>query len=74
MISVYGQKFGRRVRDLRNTRAISQEQLADLANLHRTHISLIERGQRSVRVETIARLAMALQVQPAELMPPIRLK
>lgn len=48
---------------------MSQEALADAAKLHRTHISLIERGQRSVRLETIERLARALGVQPAELMP-----
>lgn len=52
---------------------MSQEELADAADLHRTHISLIERGQRSVRLETIERLATALQVQPADLMPQIAL-
>jgi transcriptional regulator with XRE-family HTH domain len=51
----------------------SQESLADAAARHRTHISLIERGQRSVRLETIERLALALRIQPAELMPPIDL-
>jgi transcriptional regulator with XRE-family HTH domain len=52
---------------------MSQEALADHAHLHRTHISLIERGLRSVRLETIERLAVALDVQPAQLMPTVRL-
>lgn len=65
--------FGRRVRALREERGLSQEALADAAGLHRTHISLIERGQRSVRLETVARLARALRTQPGDMMPDIRL-
>ena len=45
----------------------------DAAGLHRTHISLIERGRRSVRIETIRAQAVALGVQPADLMLTIRL-
>lgn len=63
------QRFGQRIRALRLSRGLSQEALADAARLHRTHISLIERGQRAVRLETIAALAVALGVQPSELMP-----
>jgi poly-gamma-glutamate synthesis protein (capsule biosynthesis protein) len=55
----YIQRFGRRLRVLRVERGLSQEALADAARLHRTHISLIERGQRSVRLETLAALALA---------------
>ena len=36
------------------------EELADHAGLHRTHVSLIERGQQSVRLETIERLASGI--------------
>ena len=50
------------------------EALTDAAGLHRTHISLIERGQRSARLETIEQLAVALRVQPGELMPEVRLR
>lgn len=71
--SAYVSQFGKRVRTLREKRAMSQEALADAAGLHRTHISLIERGQRSVRIETIERLAFALRVQPGKLMPTIEL-
>lgn len=69
----YVLEFGKRLRQLREKRGMSQEQLADLAELHRTHISLIERGVRAVRVDTIERLAHGLSVQPAKLMPPIKL-
>jgi transcriptional regulator with XRE-family HTH domain len=61
------QSFGRRLRVLRIARGLSQEDLAHAAGLHRTHISLIERDRRSVRLETIERLARALQIEPSEL-------
>jgi transcriptional regulator with XRE-family HTH domain len=72
--SGFVRQFGRNVRLIRERRALSQEALADAAGLHRTHISLIERGQRSARLETIQSLARALNVQPAELMPTIRIR
>jgi transcriptional regulator with XRE-family HTH domain len=65
-------RFGDRIREERERLGLSQERLAFTAGLHRTHISLIERGQRSVRIETIERLAVALRVQPSSLMPSIR--
>ena len=66
-------QFGHLVRALREARGMSQEDLAEAAALHRTHISLIERGQRTVRIDTVASLARALRVQPGELMPKIKL-
>jgi transcriptional regulator with XRE-family HTH domain len=71
--SGYATRFGERIRQLREKRGLSQEELADAARLHRTHISLIERGQRSVRIETVERLALALRLQPSELMPTVTL-
>ena len=71
--SAFKHDFGDRIRALREERDLSQEALADAAKLHRTHISLIERGERSVRLETIEALARAFGVQPADLMPSIPL-
>jgi transcriptional regulator with XRE-family HTH domain len=48
---------------------MSHERLADAARLHPIHISLIESGKRSVRIETVERLAKALGVQPGKIMP-----
>lgn len=48
---------------------MSQEKLADLAKLHRTYISSVERGERNVTIETVEKLAKALQVTMAQLMP-----
>ena len=71
--TAFAKEFGSIVREHREASELSHEALADAARLHRTHISLIERGQRSVRLETIEALAKALKVQPADLMPKIKL-
>ncbi len=72
MATNYAEFFGQRVRELRESRGLSQESLAAVAGLHRTHISLIERGHRSVRLETVVALATAMAVEPADLMPPLK--
>ena len=58
--------FGQRVRDLRISMQLSQEQLAALCDLDRTYISSIERGQRNVSLKNIATLAQALNVSLSE--------
>jgi transcriptional regulator with XRE-family HTH domain len=47
---------------------ISQEKLAELADMHRTYISTVERAQRNVGVDGIERIAKALKVSIAELL------
>lgn len=59
--------FGRRVRELRQARGYSQEELAERSGLHRTYISSLERGQRNVGLDNVHALAMALEVTPAML-------
>jgi len=61
--------FGLTVRMLRYQAELSQEQLAERANLHPTYISSVERGQRSVGLEKIVNIARALGVSPKDLMP-----
>lgn len=43
---------------------LSQEALAEKANLHRTYISDIERGQRNVSLENIYNIAVVLEIEP----------
>jgi transcriptional regulator with XRE-family HTH domain len=62
-------RFGRRLREVRQGRGISQEKLAELAGLHRTYVSSVERGQRNISLLNIESLARALEVKMAELMP-----
>jgi transcriptional regulator with XRE-family HTH domain len=64
--------FGQRVRQCRKRAGLSQEALADLADLDRTYVSGIERGKRNVSLQNICRLAAALKVEPAHLMKGLR--
>ena len=61
------EKFGQRIRTLREGRGLSQEQLAELSGLDRTYISGIERGIRNVALRNIVALAQALDVSLSEL-------
>ncbi|WP_445172465.1 helix-turn-helix domain-containing protein [Microcoleus sp.] len=60
--------FGAQVRKLRKARGLSQEELAELAELHRNYIGGIERGERNVALLNIVRLAKALGVSLSELL------
>lgn len=62
--------FAANLRRLRLSAGLSQEALADRAELHRTYVSSIERGERNVSIENIFRLAQALDVDPRELLAP----
>jgi DNA-binding XRE family transcriptional regulator len=61
-------KFGERVRQLRQAEGVSQEKLAELAELHRTYIGGIERGERNVALLNILRIAKALNASPCDLL------
>lgn len=57
---------GKRVRELRNSIGISQEELADLAGLDRTYITSVECGKRNISIVNIEKLAKALKVSLSE--------
>lgn len=60
--------IGHNVRRIRTEAGLSQEELADRAELHRTYISSIERGERNVSIENIFAIARALKVPPGDLL------
>jgi transcriptional regulator with XRE-family HTH domain len=59
--------FGKVVRKYRQAGGISQEELADRCNLHRTYISEIERGLKTVSLLSLLRISDALRI-PAHLL------
>ena len=59
--------LARNLRLLRARRGISQEQLADLAGLHRTYVGSVERGERNISIDNVEKLARALGVTVADL-------
>lgn len=60
-------KFGERVRKIRKERALSQEELAHKADLHRTYIGMIERAEKNITLLNIEKIANALEVNIKEL-------
>ena len=56
------------MRFLRNQLQLSQEQLADLCELHRTYISSVERNNRNISIDNIEKIAQALNVTPSDLL------
>lgn len=52
--------YGEKVRSIRKNQNVSQEKLAELAELDRTYISDIENGKRNVSIETVFKIAKAL--------------
>ena len=54
--------FGTAIRSKRSELGISQEELADRAGLHRTYVSDVERGARNLSLESIEKLASALEL------------
>lgn len=60
--------FGGNVRRIRRAKNMSQETLAELADVHRTYVSGIERGSgRNPTIQAVAKIAKALEVKPGEL-------
>jgi XRE family transcriptional regulator, regulator of sulfur utilization len=59
--------IGKRIRILRKEKCLSQEQLSELAGLHPTSLSYIERGKVDSVISNYARLAKALGITLAEL-------
>lgn len=65
---VVSERFAENLVRARNRSDFSQEELGLRAELHRTEISLLERGTRVPQIDTLIKLASALSVSPAELL------
>lgn len=59
--------FGKNVRKLREKQGLSQDNLALKADLDRTYLSGIERGERNPSLRNIGKISKALSVEPVDL-------
>lgn len=62
------QRFGEKIRALRQENGLTQEDLAELSGLHRTYIGGVERGERNITLLSALRIAKALHVPPSQLL------
>lgn len=60
--------FGKRVREERIKRGLSQEKFAEFAGLHRTYIGMVERGEKNITLNNIEKIAKALEISLDKLM------
>lgn len=65
--------LGFAVKKLRESQGLTQEALAEKADLDRTYLSDIERGGRNPGIKNVARLAKALDVTPSRLLEGVAL-
>ena len=61
------EQFGDNLKRERRLADLSQDELAFRASLHRTEVSQLERGLRHARVDTVAKLAGAMEIDPGRL-------
>lgn len=60
------EKVGKRIKYLRHKLGISQEELADKAEIHRTYIASLEVGKRNISIVTLEKIVVALEVSMSE--------
>lgn len=62
------EEFGKRIRQLRTERKLSQEELSFLTGFHRTYIGMIERGERNISLANIGVFAKAFEMTVSSLL------
>jgi transcriptional regulator with XRE-family HTH domain len=62
------ERFAANLCRLRRLSRLSQQELAERATIHRTHVGLLEHGKRLPRADTLVKLAVALEVSPNDLL------
>ena len=60
--------FAKRLRQARQEKGYSQEELADRSGLHRTYVGSVERSERNISIDNMERLAIALEIETIELL------
>jgi len=63
------ERIGHRIQQIRKKKSLSQEDLAEKANLNSTYLGHIEQGRREPRFKTLKKIAAALNVMVKDLIP-----
>ena len=70
MEGVLQRALGQNLRAYRESRGLSQEDFAELLDLHRTYVGSVERGERNLTLKTVERIADRLHLDPRRLLEP----
>lgn len=62
------EKLGSRIRELRQQKSLSQEEFAQLAELDRSYIGQIERGERNISFNNLVRIADAFDISLSDIL------
>lgn len=62
-MSKINKKVGKKIREYRKKKGLSQEQLAFTAELHRAYIGHIERGEKNIGLKNLEKIAIALELK-----------
>jgi len=65
-------QLGQRIREIRKSRKLSQEELAEICGFDRTYISLLERGKRNLRLINLLKLSRGLGIPVEELLKDLK--
>jgi len=65
-------KIGKRIREIRKQKGYSQEAFAAEAQLGRTYMGRIERGEQNVSIQNLIQIALTLKVEVGELIPSLK--
>jgi len=65
-------KIGKKIREIRTSKGFSQEAFAAEAQLGRTYMGRIERGEQNVSIQNLIQIALTLKVEVGDLIPPLR--
>lgn len=68
MESLLRRNLANNLRDQRAKRSLSQDELADICDLHRTYIGGIERCERNITISTLEKIANALEIEALDLL------
>lgn len=63
------EKLGKKIQKARQEKGITQERLAELADISRTHMGHIEQGRRQPTLDVVQKIAKALRMKANELIP-----